>query len=326
MKLPYRNGDTFELPLGTGASAVARIERIDHHVVQLAFGPREGEVAGRIRTYDNALVLQRWRIAARASLDRAPAIALDAVTCAHAERIAAAALGAASFDEGPLRVRAVRAERMVRAVRVTGPALARPGVLRGSTVERLILGGDAGALEPLESVRVLEVQGRADARALAASFPNVRALRWAARGVALDVRALADFAQLERLDCSEVALESPEALASLPRLRAVRLARVTGVPDLASIAIPQLRELALEHVNAAGLGSIAACTDLEQLELLGFWQHDVPDVAFVRELAALQRAQIDLGGRRKNVEVYRNVRWAYPWPQLFSGEVAVLRS
>jgi hypothetical protein len=26
------------------------------------------------------------------------------------------------------------------------------------------------------------------------------------------------------------------------------------------------------------------------------------------------RAEIDIGGRRKNVELNRRARWAYPWP------------
>jgi hypothetical protein len=29
---------------------------------------------------------------------------------------------------------------------------------------------------------------------------------------------------------------------------------------------------------------------------------------------ALIRAEIDIGGRRKNVELYRRAHWAHPWP------------
>ncbi len=53
---------------------------------------------------------------------------------------------------------------------------------------------------------------------------------------------------------------------------------------------------------------------LEQLELLDLWQLELGDVMPLCELPHLVRAQIDVGGRRKNVELYRRAAWAYPWP------------
>ncbi len=53
---------------------------------------------------------------------------------------------------------------------------------------------------------------------------------------------------------------------------------------------------------------------LEQLELDGLWQFDVPDVEPLLAMPALVRAKVDIGGRRKNVELYKRARWAYPWP------------
>jgi len=110
VKLPYRSGDSFALPLGNGEVVTAAIVACDHHVVEIAADEQ------RLRVYDEALVLHRWapchpeRSEAK-SRERLSTTALRAyarddkvVGPAHAERIIASARGVAHFDDLPLTV------------------------------------------------------------------------------------------------------------------------------------------------------------------------------------------------------------------------------
>ena len=145
-------------------------------------------------------------------------------------------------------------------------------------------------------------------------FPrDSRYLRIADRGFTLDPRELAQrYPLLEVLECSGVGLTSLE----FPRtLRALRLARVTTPVDLRALAALPLHTLALEQLREVrGVEALANWTSLEQLEMLGFWQLELDDVMPLVQLQGLVRAEIDIGGRRKNVELYRRAAWAYPWP------------
>ncbi len=145
-------------------------------------------------------------------------------------------------------------------------------------------------------------------------FPcDSRYLRIAERGFTLDPRELGQqYPLLEALDCSGIALTSLE----FPRtLRALRLARVTTPVDLRTLAALPLHTLALEQLREVrGVEALAGWASLEQLEMLGFWQLELDDVMPVVQLQGLVRAEIDIGGRRKNVELYRRAGWAYPWP------------
>jgi len=256
VKLPYRQGDSFALPLGNGSSAEATIDGCDRHTVDI-------RVAGlRLRVSDRALVLHRWKsthcyggpstplCSARDERSR------DWIGPARAERVVATHLGIANLELPPLYVR-------------------------------------AGAWKP-------------------AFPPDSRYVRIAERGITLDPRELARFPDLETLDCSGIGLTSLE----FPRtLRALRLARIATPIDLRALAKLPLHTLALEQLHELhGVEALTRFETLEQLEMHGFWQLDLDGVMPLVTLPGLVRAEIDVGGRRKNVELYRRARWAYPWP------------
>jgi hypothetical protein len=325
VKLPYRAGDSLSLPLGDGTHAWAGIERADHHAVQLAVGAEPGDVRLRLRAYDTAIVLHRWRVASRGTCAPAPPLTADPLECAHAERRAANALGALAWSGAPQRFVASRRPATMRGVRASGAALLQPAARREEPLERLILGAMPPSLPSCESVRELEIDAAPDIERLAAACPNVRHLRIAARDAAIDAGALRAFARLQSLDLSGVRIESLDALADLTELRRVRLARAR-VRTFAPLAGLALTALAIEHVDAPELGAVAACASLEELELRGFWQLELGDVSWVHALPRLVRAYVDLGGRRKNVELNRRAQWAYPRPYVPSVlEVAVPR-
>lgn len=261
MKLPYRLGDSFALPLGDGTTADATIVACDHHIVDI-------HVAGlELRSVsDRALVLHRWRRSPRDAgegsehrrCDR-PKVVPNHLGPARAERIVATHLGIADLELPPLYVR-----------NRWNPA-----------------------------------------------FPSdSRYVRIAERGRALDPRELAQhYPLLEALDCSGVALTS---LDFPPSLRALRLAWIATPVDVRALAALPLRTLALEHLREVrGVESLTHFESLEQLEMLAFWQFELDDVMPLVQLPHLVRAEIDIGGRRKNVELYRRATWAYPWPFIF---------
>jgi hypothetical protein len=261
VKLPYRQGDSFALPLGNGATVDATIEACDHHTVDIAV---EGL---RLRVSDRALVLLRWKRIACHSGPLTTALRADArddkainnrwVGPAHAERIVATHAGVANLELSPLAIR-------------------------------------AGEWKP-------------------AFGPDSRYVRITGHGITLDPRDLArQFPRLEVLDCSGITLTSLEFP---PQLRALRLARITTPIDLRDLAALPLHTLALEQLRELrGVEALMNWDSLEQLEMLGFWQLELDDVMPLVQLPRLVRAEIDVGGRRKNVELYRRATWAYPWP------------
>jgi hypothetical protein len=262
VKLPYRAGDSFALPLGDGSTAPATILSCDHHTVDIA-------VADLVLhgVSDRALVLHRWKVKHRHP-ERNDVKSRDRpnrwLGPAHAERIVATHLGIANLELPPLVVRN---------------------------------------------------------RWIPEFPPDSRYLRIAERGRRLDPRELAQhYPLLEVLECSGVALSSLD----FPRsLRALRLARIVTPVDLRELATLPLQTLSLEHLRELrGVEALARWDSLEQLEMLGFWQLEREDVMPLLELRHLVRAEIDIGGRRKNVELYKRANWAYPWPfELFAGSI-----
>ncbi|HEX8805618.1 MAG TPA: hypothetical protein VF741_01670 [Candidatus Aquilonibacter sp.] len=145
-------------------------------------------------------------------------------------------------------------------------------------------------------------------------FPSdSRYVRIAERGTTLDPRELAArYPNLEALDCSQVALVSLEFPATL---RALRLAWIATPVDLRALEGLRLHALSLEELrHLRGIDTLAGMTSLRQLEMLGFWQLTLGEVMPLVALRNLVRAEIDVGGRRKNVELYKRANWAYPWP------------
>ncbi len=358
MKLPYRTGDSFELPLGTGVSVPATIAACDHHVVEIVVLDR------RLRVYDDALVLHRWRGnphdvgggSEHTMCDR-PKVGRTVVGPAHAERIVASWHGVAAFDEAPVTVYemhdgierewlttlppwallswsrplAPAALECLRThiesggkvrLRLHGPAAVQAEAFAGVAVGELTLAGPFSTQTRFNNVRELTLDTPLERLDLGAAFPNLHALHVTAGAKSIDFAALAAVPQLEMLDCSHVSVVAGHGLEPLARLRhlqSLRLARVDGLRSLCALErLPALHTLAVEHQHLDSLAPLPLCASLEQLELLGMWQYSIEDLAWVQALPRLLRAEIDIGGRRKNVELYRRARWAYPWP-CFSG-------
>ena len=348
MKLPYRVGDSFALPIGDGSSVAARILACGHHVVDIVVIDGSERTIAALRVSDRALVLQRWRRSGERV--RCKPVAPERaqwIGPAHAERIVAARLGIAPLDPPPLFVRELGAGSLERALASLGEQsilscprplgahalahlrawliehrCARVRVcddatllaLAGTPIEHLTLARIDGVLPAFPSVVDLELLAPADLHVVAAAFPNVRRLRIAARGMRVNASVLREFHALEALDVSGVALESIGALAGL-NLRVLRLARIDATLDVRALESSALRTLAIEHArDLRGVAAFAAWTALEQLELLGLWQAHLDEALTLVNLRALVRAEIDLGGRRKNVELNRRANWAYPWP------------
>jgi hypothetical protein len=244
MKLPYRVGDTFTMPIGDGSLVEATIVAHDHHTVDIAIADLV------LRVSDRALVLHRWK---------------RSVTPSVAKRSRGADVPAAGAWIGP-----AHAERIVAGIE----------------------------LPPLR------VHNR-----WTPQFPPGY-LRVAQRGMTLDPRELPP--DLEVLDCSHVALTS---LQFPPTLRALRLAWISVPLDLRELEALNLHTLHLEELRyLRGVDALGRLGSLRQLEMLGFWQLTLHDVEPLLAHPHLVRAEIDIGGRRKNVELYKRANWAYPWP------------
>jgi hypothetical protein len=242
MKLPYRVGDTFTMPVGDGSVVEAQIVAHDHHTVDIA-------VSGLVlRVSDRALVLHRWKYLRGPSTTALRAYARGdkwGIGPAHAERIVA------KIDIPPLYVH--------------------------------------NRWEP--------------------QYP-AGCMRVAQRGMTFDPRTIPP--DIIALDLSGVALTS---LDFPPTLRALRLAWIATPVDLRALAALPLHALHLEELRELrGVDALARFTSLQQLEMLGFWQLTLADVEPLLAHPRLVRAEIDIGGRRKNVELYKRANWAYPWP------------
>ena len=102
--------------------------------------------------------------------------------------------------------------------------------------------------------------------------------------------------------------------AHLRELRSLRLNRITGMRSADALVPVELNTIALEDMHELErVDGLARIASLEQLELLGLWQFEIDDVTWALNSERLRRAEIDIGGRRKNIELYRRAQWAYPW-------------
>jgi hypothetical protein len=249
VKLPYRAGDLFALPLGDGRSVEAQIVACAYHTVDIAAGDTV------LRVSDRALVLQRWRAHGRDAIARNGAPRGERwVGPAHAERIVATALGVADLRLPPLEVR-------------------RPSLPFARHPHRIRIAGHGE---------------RVDARTIPA---NARIVEF-----------------------TGVIVDRIEALAALPDLRALRFARMPSF-DIATLDGIGAETLAFESIrDLRGVGALRARRGLAQLELLDVWPLELDAVMPLLEAPELARCEVDLGGRRKNVELYRRATWAYPWP------------
>jgi hypothetical protein len=354
VKLPYRTGDSFELPLGNGESAPATIVASHHHFVEIAVADRV------LRVYDGAFALHRWHVVRPAHHDTKVPVPTTChlepgqrtVSPARLERTIAAHLGVALFDDAtravyemhdeitaahleslpdgallawshPLaestleRVRNRVASNPDMRLRLHNAAASQATAFVEMAIQELVLAGPCKLNAPFGHVRELTLNTPLEQGTLAEVFPSLKALRVMAGAKRVNPRAIARVAGLEHLDLSHVSggPETLEQLAPLAKLRALRVARLDGVRSLRGLdALTSVKTLSVEHLHLDTLAPLPLCASLEQLELHGMWQFTIDDMAWLPDLPRLVRAEIDIGGRRKNLELYRPGRYAYPWP------------
>lgn len=349
MKKSYHEGTWFDVPLGDGQRAHAVLLRDRHHVLDIAVYAPDGSYAWSGTVSDRGLLLQRWR---HVHHHAPPPAAPEVVTThrflrtAHAERTIARACGVAVPDDAPLRaydfgrvrhqtqhetfdvlqwrdaldvgpLREVEAwcARGGSAIRLYGDAVDDLETIAGFGVRSLALGDAPQELHAMPSVEHLCLEVEIDLHRVAAAFPNLRSLRVAARDKTIDVAPLASCLQLAKLDCSHVSVAGYDAMRDLKNLRALRLCRIENFRDVAPLDGLALETLALEDQAALPtLAPLGAMTALEQVELRGLWQFNVDEMLWLYDLPKLRRVTVDIGGRRKNAELYRRANWACAWP------------
>ncbi len=320
----------------------------EHRVVTIDVAPAAGETPAVLRVSDDALIERRWKPDGRAIAPRAArAENRDWLPSAHAERIVAARYGIAGARDRALRVAEVRddapfdanagvfalatplsdgrfaalAEAIARrpdtVVRVLAQAMPMLPALLELPLQRLVLALPFGTLPRSQTIRELRVEGQVPLDAVVDAFPSLASLEVSGRG-SVDLAPLAHAPLLQTLSLAGVSLRG-----ALPAVSALRLARVTGLRSLDAIALAHVRSLSVEHLHdLARIDALASAEGVEQLELRGLWQFELRDAECTLRLPRLLRAEIDIGGLRKNVELYRRAAWAYPWP--FRGYAATV--
>ncbi|HEY1427971.1 MAG TPA: hypothetical protein VGF18_00225, partial [Candidatus Tumulicola sp.] len=95
-------------------------------------------------------------------------------------------------------------------------------------------------------------------------------------------------------------------LASLRSLRLSAIERLSSIEALRGHC--GLRALWLQRLPFLNsLNVLGTLPALESLQLSKLWQFDLRDTAVLFDIPALQRVSVDVGGRRKNVEVEKRL-------------------
>ena len=218
-------------------------------------------------------------------------------------------------------------------LRLYGRACDQLGALARRPFAPARLALDASRLDTglsLPGVGDLTLDGTpADWAATLAAFPALETLQADLRGGTFDLAALACAPNLRRLSLANAGLrnqwrpESPpglkvielrdmpaggvEELLGLPGTVALRLSRIGEMRSIDALAgHANLRVVALEaltHVDSVQV--LATLPRLESLDVRGLWQLSLDDVAFIPSMLGLRRLAINIGGRRKNVEIIK---------------------
>jgi hypothetical protein len=178
----------------------------------------------------------------------------------------------------------------------------------------------------------------ADWAATLAAFPALETLQADLRGGTFDLATLAYAPNLRRLSLANARLRGQWRAETPPGLKVIELRdmpaggvdellRVPGTVALRLSRIGEMRSIdalgghanlrvvaleALTHVDSVQV--LATLPRLESLDVRGLWQLSLDDVAFIPSMFGLRRLAIDIGGRRKNVEIYKKVRLPKPPP------------
>ncbi len=166
-----------------------------------------------------------------------------------------------------------------------GRALLRASTRRAQSLETHDLARDADVLEGARIER-LTVRGNSSAH--------------------VDARDIAALQTLRSLHVGGLELRNAEELVGLSGLRALTLRGVRGLRDLTWLEQMAITHLSLEGIlNVDDIGPIERMPHLEQLELRGAWQISLDELAWLRDATGLRGLTLDIGGRRKNAEIFK---------------------
>jgi hypothetical protein len=226
-------------------------------------------------------------------------------------------------------------------LRLYGNACSQLGALAGGPFLPSRLGLDAtgfqASLRPMPGVLDLTLDGAPpDLGSMLAAVPALETFQADFRGAAFEPSALSNVARLRRLSLARTPLRGRHAqpppmlhvlelrdvgtgiddMLRIPSLRAVRLSAIAGLQSVDVLADhPNLRILALESLlHLDSLRVLSTLPRLESLDIAGLWQFSLADVDVITSLKGLRRLAIDIGGRRKNVEIYKQMRLPKPPP------------
>jgi hypothetical protein len=128
-------------------------------------------------------------------------------------------------------------------------------------------------------------------------------------GTVTNLAALDRALELRTLELRDVALDSFEPVGRLHALRSLRLCAVERVGSLAPMrGHRKLTDLWLERLpHLLSLRDLGALPALESLALIALWQFGMAEAETLYGIPTLRRASIDIGGRRKNVEISKRL-------------------
>jgi hypothetical protein len=180
-------------------------------------------------------------------------------------------------------------------------------------------------------------------------FPNARIVRIALHGGSLDagdiaiarltalsvaegtvtnLAALHRACELRTLELRDVAVDAFESVGRLGALRSLRLCAVERLASIQALRGHQrLRSLWLERLPfLQRLSDLQWLPALESLDLSALWQFGMRDAEVFFALPALRRAGIDIGGKRKNVEIVKRLQLPAVPPYSFEREASAKSS
>jgi hypothetical protein len=194
-------------------------------------------------------------------------------------------------------------------------------------VERVTFAGSPHAGRWLEhfpnarTVRLALHGGRLDAGDVAVARLTALSL---AEGTVTNLAALGRANELRTLELRDVAVDTFESVGRLGALRSLRLCAVERLVSIQALrGHGRLRSLWLERLPfLQRLSDLQCLPALESLDLSALWQFGMRDAEVFFALPALRRAGIDIGGKRKNVEIVKRLQLPAVPPYSFEREAS----
>jgi hypothetical protein len=194
-------------------------------------------------------------------------------------------------------------------------------------VERVTFFGSPHAgrwLEHFPNARIVRTAlhgGRLDAGDVAVARLTALSL---AEGTVTNLAALHRSYELRTLELRDVAVDAFESVGRLGALRSLRLCAVERLASIQALrGHVQLRSLWLERLPfLQRLSDLQWLPALESLDLSALWQFGMRDAEVFFALPALRRAGIDIGGKRKNVEIVKRLQLPAVPPYSFEREAS----